>query len=104
MALVNCCKEDQQIVPPWQTKQRQLRHFPRRGPLEHLKVAPLYHALGKTLHFFKLRTALKEEEINAHCFKLGNAFRNLTGRTHQSRTQSPVTDGVIFERNMLVEF
>jgi hypothetical protein len=51
----------------------------------------------------QIATALKEEEINAHCFKLGNAFRNLGGRTHESRTQSPVTDGVIFERNMLVE-
>jgi high-affinity iron transporter len=44
-----------------QTKPSQLGHFSRRGPLEHLKTAPLYHALGKTLHFFKLRTALKQE-------------------------------------------
>src|SRR6476646_7605463 len=104
MALVRCCKEDGRIVPPWQTKPSQLGHFSRRGLLEHLKVAPLYHALGKALHLFKLWTALKEEEINAHCFKLGNAVRNLARRTHQSRTQSPVTDGVIFKRNMLVEF
>src|SRR6478736_4476982 len=104
MALVKCCKEDGRIVARWQTKPSQLGHLSGRGLLEHLKIAPLYHALGKTLHFFKLRTALKEEEINAHCFKLGNAVRNLAGRTHQSGTQSPVTDGIIFERNMLVEF
>src|SRR4029077_19796383 len=34
----------------------------------------------------------------------GNAFRNLAGCADQSRPQSSITDGVIFERNMLVEF
>src|SRR5246127_2539722 len=104
MALVICCKEDGRIVARWQTKPSQLGHFSGRGLLEHSKIAPLYDALGKTLHFFKLRTALKEKEIDARCFKLGNTFRNLVGRTHQPGTQTPVADGIIFERNMLVEF
>src|SRR6266436_7103100 len=46
-----------------------------------------YYVLGKTLHLFKF----------------GNAFRNLAGRADQSRPQSSITDGVIFERNMLVK-
>src|ERR1700749_1496485 len=104
MALVRCCKEDGQIVAPWQTKPTQLGHFSRRGPLEHLKIAPLYHVLGKTLHFFKLRTALKQEKIYANCLEIGNAFRNLVRCSDQSGAQSPVTDGIILERNMLVEF
>ena len=49
---------------------------------EQLEIAPLYYAFGKTLHFFKLWTRLKKKEINAHRFKLGDAFRNLIGRTH----------------------
>src|SRR6266478_1498536 len=62
-----------------------------------------YYVLGKTLHLFKLRTALQQEEVNASGFKFGNAFHNLAGCADQSRPQSPIADGVIFERNMLVK-
>src|SRR6266478_4525477 len=62
-----------------------------------------YYVLGKTLHLFKLRTALQQEEINANRFKLSDPFRNLAGCADQSGPQSPITDRVIFERNMLVK-
>src|ERR1700724_802455 len=104
MAPVTCCKEDRRIVALWQTKPNQLGHFSGRCLREHLQIAPLYHALRKTLHFLKLRTALKEKEMNAGCFKLGNAFRDLVRCTHESRTQSPITDRIILDGDLLVEF
>src|SRR5260370_40750129 len=62
-----------------------------------------YYVLGKTLHLFKLRTALQQKEVNANRFKLGNAFRNLAGCDDQYGPKSSITDGVIFERNILVK-
>src|SRR6476646_12154021 len=103
MALVRCCKEDGRTVPPWQTKPSQLGHFSRRGLLEHLKVAPLYHGLGEALHFFKLWTALKQEEIYANRLELGNPFRNLVRCSDESRAQSPIANGIILKRDVLVE-
>src|SRR4029077_9092616 len=81
----------------------QLEPLPGRCPLEHSRIDRWYYVRGKTLHLFKLRTALQQEKVNANRFKLGNAFRNLAGCADQSRSQSPITDGVIFERNMLVK-
>jgi hypothetical protein len=61
------------------------------------------YVLGKALHLFKLGAALQQEKVNANRFKLGNAFRNLAGCADQSGPQSSITDGVIFEGNMLIK-
>src|SRR4029077_8802090 len=69
-----------------------------------LSIASSDHALGKTLHLFKLRTALKQEEIYANRLELGNAFRNLVRCSDESRAQSPITNGIIFKRDVSIEF
>ena len=61
------------------------------------------YVLGKALHLFKLGAALQQEKVNANRFKLGNAFRNLAGCADKSGSQSSITNGVIFEGNMLIE-
>ena len=54
------------------------------GSFQHSRIDRQYHVFGKTLHLFKLRTALQQEEVNANRFKLGDAFRNLVGCADQS--------------------
>src|SRR5437762_11878141 len=60
------------------------------------------YVLGKALHLFQLGAALQQEKVNANRIKLANAYRNLAGCADKSVSQSSITNGVIFERNMLV--
>src|SRR4029077_17634554 len=103
MPQLMCGAEYERTVATWQTRPKPARAFAGRYPVEHSRIDRWYHVRGKTLHLFKLRTALQQEKVNADRFKLGNAFRNLAGCADKSGSQSSITNGVIFEGNMLIK-
>src|SRR6266478_370009 len=90
-----CSAEHDRTIAIRQTQLQPVRAFPKSL----LITNRWYYLFGKAFHLFKLGAALQQEKVNANCFKLGNAFRNLAGCADKPGSQPSITNGVIFEGN-----
>src|SRR5262249_27787095 len=58
---------------------------------------------GKSLHFFELGAELEEDEVNPDFFELLEALGDLLGGAHKTGAEAAVRNGVVFERDALLE-
>src|SRR6185437_7480853 len=58
---------------------------------------------GEALHLLELRTALEEQEPDAGFLELVHALGHLLGSADEAGAKATIRNGVVLERNLLLE-
>ena len=59
--------------------------------------------VGKSFHFFKLRAALQQQQVNAGLFKTAYLIDYLLWSSDEAGAQTAIRHGIIFERDALFQ-